>query len=119
MALVAVPEDPRPWYVGHNGATNFTRGEAQKFARNLLESKDYRESLKERIHTKTLPPAVETMLWHYAYGKPVEQVNLSIGTEDLSGLSVDELVQRARALQDQLEEVRRLEDAIPAQYKVG
>lgn len=103
-----------PWYVGGNGATNFTRHEAQKFARSILESETYRADIKRRAETGTLAPGIEAMLWHYAYGKPIEQVNLSIsaGQEDLSTLSIVELQERAKDLLLKLEEAEALENAI-------
>lgn len=109
-----------PWYVGHNGATNFTRHEAQKFARNIVESQDYRDSLDRRIKADSLAPAVECMLWHYAYGKPIEQVNLNVTAhEDLSALGLDELYVRAQELAKQLEEAQQLADAIPAEFRAA
>jgi hypothetical protein len=114
--MSAIPSSSLPWYVGHNGATNLTRHEAQSFARQLLDSADYRDSLQKRIRTGDLPPAVETMLWHYAYGKPVEQVQLQVSTveQDLSQLSSAELEQRAKELLDALREAREVEQAITA-----
>lgn len=94
------------------------RGEAQRRARELLESEDYKASLTRRIKTDSLPAAVETMLWYYAYGKPLESINLNV-KEDLSSLGVDELLRRAKSLSDQLEEAAALEAAIPAEYKVA
>lgn len=110
-----------PWHVGANGATLFTRHEAQRFARQLVESQDYKDSIDRRIRSDSLPPAVECMLWHYAFGKPIEQVNVTVqpGQEDLSTLSVDELLRRAQELAKKLEEAQALQDALPAQYKVA
>lgn len=109
-----------PWYVGSNGATNFTRHEAQRFARQLLESAEYRRNLEKRVTDGTAPPAIEAMLWHYAYGKPIEQVEIQVSQahDDLSKLSVEELQQRARDLARQLEEAQQLEDALPGEYRV-
>lgn len=110
----------QPWTV-QGGATLFSKGEAQRFARQLLHSQAYRDSLEGRIKTGTLSAPIEQMLWAYAYGKPVEQVNLTVsqGAEDLSLLSVEELHARAKALSDQLEEAQTLNDALPAEFKVA
>lgn len=118
---VSLATQSQPWYVGSNGATNFTRHEAQKFARKLVESQDYKDSLERRIKSDSLPAAVECMLWHYAYGKPIEQVALTVipGTEDLSSLSVDELLKRAKDIGDKLEEAKALAEAIPADILQG
>lgn len=107
--------DPRPWYVGNNGATNFTRSEAQQFARGILQSDDYRNSLKSRAKTGTLPPQVETMLWHYAYGKPVEQLNVTNSSGlDLSQMGSAELADIATRLADAMREAKEVEDLLAA-----
>lgn len=110
-----------PWAQGAQGATNFTRAQAQTFARRLIESKDYRDWLEERIQKHTLSTPIEQMLWHYAYGKPSEHVNVTVapGQEDFSLLGLDELLKRAQELQLALEEAQQLDAAIPAQYKVA
>lgn len=114
------PSGPAPWSIKSSGATLFTRGEAQKFARDLLSSKTYRDSVEDRIAQKTLPPAIEAMLWHYAYGKPVEQVNVNVTQgEDLSTLGIEDLQKRLEEMLDTAKEAAALNDAIPAQYKVG
>lgn len=111
MADLVPTQDPRPWYMGRNGATNATRGEAQRVARGLLDSLEYQKSIKDRIKTGTLPAAVEIMLWHYAYGKPMEQIELNVqGSVDLSGLSSDELLLRAEALRRKIADIRTLEE---------
>lgn len=108
---------PAPWYQGSSGATVHQRSEVQKFARTLLESQDYRDSLARRIKSDSLSAAVETMLWYYAYGKPVEHVVVTPGQVDLSTLSIDDLQKMAKTLTEQLEEAKALNDAIPAQFK--
>lgn len=110
-----------PWYSGKNGATNFTRWEIQRRARLILESEDYQQSLAERIRDKSLAPGIEAMLWYYAYGKPIENVNIKVSQEeeDLSKLSTQELMERAKKLHEQLEEAAQVEQALPAQYRVA
>lgn len=49
----------------------------ETFCRALLESAQYREYLRDRILFKTLPPAIEVLIYHYAFGKPVERVEHS------------------------------------------
>jgi hypothetical protein len=90
------------------------------FCRELLRSPDYRESLKTRLVNGTLAPAVEVLLHHYAFGRPTETVSISVQRveEDLSTVSVDELLERASQLQRQLEDAKQLNDALPAEYKV-
>lgn len=71
---------------------------AKEFSKRVLNSDEYLSSLKRRILADTLPPAVEVRLYEYAYGKPVERVDIRDKTNPLEGLSLDELSARARAL---------------------
>lgn len=59
------------------GTPNKVTAEARDICRAFLESAPYRVTLKDRIEAGRLPPAVETMLWHYAYGKPKEEIELT------------------------------------------
>jgi hypothetical protein len=47
------------------------------FCHGVLHSTTYRESLMRRILMDSLPPAVECLMYHYAYGKPVERLEHS------------------------------------------
>lgn len=106
--------------MGHTGATAFTRSEAQRFARQIVESESYRTDLQDRAKSGKLAPAVEQMLWYYAYGKPAEMINLNVTKgDDLSSLTVEELQERAKALSDQIDEMNALSDAIPADVVKG
>lgn len=67
-------------------AKNF-RMTARAFCKEILDSRQYRESLLRRIITDSLPPAVEQLLYYYANGKPVERVEVKETTADLSSLS--------------------------------
>lgn len=116
---VEVKHTDLPWHVGQNGATNATRHEVQAWARRLLSSETHRALVEKQLLAGTLPGPEKILLYHYAYGKPIEQLNVNVTTEDLSSLSVAELLERARKLSDTLEEAKSLEDAIPAQYKIA
>lgn len=59
------------------GTLNKATVEVREMARGLVESDEYVASVRVRVQLGTLPPAVETMLWHYAYGKPKELVELT------------------------------------------
>jgi hypothetical protein len=59
------------------GVPNRVTLEVRKAASALVEDGEYRAELLERLRAGTLPPAVEVMLWHYAYGRPVERVEVS------------------------------------------
>lgn len=90
---VVMPTNTKPWYVGFGGGTSaaqFAKTEASRFARDLLNSEEYRSSLRERIKNKTLSPAVEVMLWHYGYGKPPETVEITSHVGDISQMTPDQ-----------------------------
>jgi hypothetical protein len=53
------------------------RNDVRDVCRAMVEEHGYRERLKLRMQIGKIAPAVETMVWHYAYGKPVETVELT------------------------------------------
>lgn len=59
------------------GTQNAATVEVKAMARALIEDPEYQRDLKARLRSRKLPPAVESMLWAYAYGKPIESVRLS------------------------------------------
>jgi len=71
---------------------------AKLLSRAMLATPQYRESLLRRILMDELPPAVECKLWDYAYGKPVERVEVLDTTTPLTKLSAQALEERAAAL---------------------
>jgi hypothetical protein len=52
------------------GVPNKATVEVKEAARQLVEQADYRAALARRLRSGRLAPAMETTLWHYAYGKP-------------------------------------------------
>lgn len=44
------------------------------FCRGVLQSREYRQSVLDRITLGLLPPAVECKMYDYAYGKPPDRV---------------------------------------------
>lgn len=115
---MASPQQKQPWTL-QGGATVYSRAEAQRFAREIVESESYRTTVQDRAAKGTLPPAIEAMLWYYAYGKPLEQLSLTVQSEDLSSLSLEELQQRAKTLSDKLQEAEDVASAIPADIVKG
>jgi len=81
------------------GATSRVTRLGRAFAQQFVESADYRASVERRIKNDTLPPGVETMLWHYAYGKPKDVIDVNLHEDrveqDLADLSEDQLAERA------------------------
>lgn len=57
------------------GATNKATRDIQQFSREVLEDADYVKALKERI-SKGTAPHMETLLAHYAYGKPKDTLKI-------------------------------------------
>ena len=84
------------------------------FAEHLLQSKQYRESVMRRIVVDALPSAVEVMLFHYAYGKPVERVEVRDTNNSLENLTAEELEARALFLADLARRMRE-DDSVPEQ----
>jgi len=63
------------------------------------EYKEYCETTRRHLLAGILPPAIYTLILHYGYGKPVEEIDLEVRTPDpLASLSEDELRERARRL---------------------
>ena len=81
------------------GSLNRITKQAREFARKILDSEEYRNSIERRIGKDSLPGGVEVMLWYYAYGKPTEKVDVSFSeTADLSDLTEAQLAERAQHL---------------------
>jgi len=54
------------------GSLNSTTLEVREFARHLIEDPEYQASLRRRMIAGKAPQ-MEMLLFHYAYGKPVER----------------------------------------------
>jgi hypothetical protein len=82
--------------------THVSRNEARGIALRIVRNKEYQRTLEQAAINRDLPPAVETMLWHYAYGKPADRIEIgtagSFQMADLELLSNEELAQRAEVL---------------------
>jgi hypothetical protein len=74
---------------------------AKSIAAEIIDDPEYRRMLKLRANAGDLPPAVETMLWHFRFGKPTEHVILDHG-DDLSEMTDQELAEEISALQREL-----------------
>lgn len=75
--------------------------EARGFARSIIDHPEYRANLLARATRGVLPPGVETMLWHYAFGKPPDKVDVSVSDTTISQLremSEEELAARANSI---------------------
>lgn len=59
------------------GTPNKSTTDVAAVARQLVEDDEYRKLFKARLQTGDLAPAVESMLWHYAYGKPPDSLHVT------------------------------------------
>jgi hypothetical protein len=55
------------------GIRNKRTVEVEAWARNLLEDPQYQEKFHQRLVSGALPPQLESMVYGYAYGRPVER----------------------------------------------
>jgi hypothetical protein len=55
------------------GARNKTSRAAEGVCRKLVDDKDYRKAFEKRFKAGELAPALEALVWHYAFGKPTER----------------------------------------------
>ena len=58
------------------GVPNRVTLEMKKFSTLLLTDPVYQKNLQKRLRAGTLAPAVETMLYYYAAGKPKERIEV-------------------------------------------
>ena len=58
------------------GTLNLATRDIKEFARELLESPEYQESLKKRILKGKTPP-VEVLLHYYVYGRPKNELEVN------------------------------------------
>ena len=79
---------------------------AKEFARGVLHTSTYRESILQRVLLGTLPPAVECLLYHYAYGKPVEKLEVKDTTDPLDDFTAEQCEERAQKLLELARQLR-------------
>ncbi len=63
------------------GVKNKATIAAKEAASRIIDDPAYIKKLHERALAGRLPPAVETMLWHYSKGKPKEVLEVSSSGE--------------------------------------
>ena len=61
------------------GTPNKVTAEAKAVCAAILDDPTYRTNLTARARAGTLAPAVEAMLWHYAFGKPRDSLDVTVG----------------------------------------
>ena len=73
------------------GSLNKCTIEAKQLARGLLNDPTYRQNLRADLKKRNLEASIEAMLWHYAYGKPKEQIEVHWNLEKLTDRELDQL----------------------------
>lgn len=58
------------------GTPNKATAEVRALALTLLKDPAYLAKLTTRLQTGEIAPHVEILLWHYAYGKPTEHIEV-------------------------------------------
>ena len=70
-----------PFKKGQGGRPKGVRNKAtvavEARCREILESPEYVKYFNHRLMVGQLPPALESMVWAYAYGKPSERMELT------------------------------------------
>jgi len=82
------------------GARNHATLDAKEFCAQLVDSDEYRESLRKRLLAGTAGP-MEALAWAYAKGKPVDRVETG-GPGAFTDVSNDDLRKRLAAALDKL-----------------
>jgi hypothetical protein len=77
------------------------------FCRGVLASREYRQSVLDRVVLGTLAPAIETRFYDYAYGKPVERVEFKDTSDPLDDVTAEQLEERAARLYEAAQQLRR------------
>lgn len=80
--------------------------DAKAFARMVINSTQYRESIMRRILFDELPPAVETKLMDYAWGRPTERVEITDNRNRFEDMSSEQLEQHALYLASLLRQIQ-------------
>lgn len=82
----------RPFTKGHalakgrlQGVPNRVTKQVRDQARQMVEDPRYRRRVVRDLRAGALHPALEAMLWYYAYGRPVERIRMTgiVGRTDL------------------------------------
>jgi len=58
------------------GVPNKATAEVRELTQRWLHDPTYCEKFKARLMAGVLPPALESMVWAYAWGRPVERIEV-------------------------------------------
>lgn len=78
----------------------------QEFCKGVVNSRQYRQSIINRILSQDLPSAIECRLLDHAWGKPPDRLEVNDTTVRLDELSAEELEERALKLASRARQLR-------------
>jgi hypothetical protein len=58
------------------GVPNNATREIREFCQSLVADDTYRASLQAAWRARTLPPAIEQLVWSYAFGRPAQSIDV-------------------------------------------
>jgi hypothetical protein len=58
------------------GVPNRATLEVREFSASIVDDPAYQQRVRERALAGELPPAIESLLWHYRWGKPKEDAHI-------------------------------------------
>ena len=73
------------------GSLNKLTLEAKALARELVNDPTYRQNLQADLKNRKVEASIEAMLWHYAYGKPKESLEVNWNLEKLTDTELEQL----------------------------
>lgn len=85
----------------------------KEFCQKFLATPLYIRSLLQRAALGDLAPAVETLFYHYADGKPVDKVEFKDTTNPIDSFTAEQCEERAKKLLELARQLR--EDEAPAE----
>lgn len=97
---VVDPVLPKEQQIVTTPAPSITKLTVKSFCQDIIQSREYRESILRRVIMDQLPQAIETMLWNRAYGPVVEKVEVKDTSDQLEDMTAEQLEERARKLAD-------------------
>lgn len=80
------------------------------FCKGILQSREYRQSLLDRIILGDLAPQIETRLYDYAYGKPVERVEFKDTSDPVDEFTVEQCLERIEQLKEIARQLQQRDD---------
>lgn len=78
----------------------------KSFAKAVVESRQYRESIARRVLSDTLSPVVECKLLDHAFGVPKQRVEVEDKTNPYVGLPIEMIEERIARLMDAAKRLR-------------